>query len=191
VGGTKAGDDAAQATERRGEVGEGAGRDVGGRPTLLTQELGDEILERIALGEAVRQICLLPGMPNETTFYRWLLRNEEFRAQYRIAKEAQMDRMEEALVEIADDARNDWMTRESERGGERLAFNDEAVRRSTLRINVRQWLMSKLKSKKYGDKVEVTGEGAKTEITVNVGLSKDRLDELQQRRLQAMEDQRN
>jgi len=159
----------------------------GGRPTLLTDALRDEMLERIALGEPVRQICLLPEMPDETTFYRWILKNKDFRDMYRVAKEAQMDRMEEALIEIADDARNDWMIREGERSGEKLVFHDEAVRRSQLRIATRQWLMSKLKSKKYGDRVEVTGEGAKTEVTVNLSLSKDRLEELQRRRREAME----
>jgi hypothetical protein len=178
---------AAEAATRAGKHRLGAEVSKGGRPSLFTAALGDEICERIAMGEAVRQVCLLPEMPDETTFYRWILKDEAFRAQYRKAKEAQMDRMEESLIEIADDSRNDWVERENERGEKKTVLNDEVVQRAKVRIATRQWLMSKLKPKKYGEKVELSGEAAKTEITVNVALSKERLEGLQRRRREALE----
>lgn len=42
-----------------------------GRPTVYTQELGDEILTRLASGEMVYQVCADPRMPYEHTVLRW------------------------------------------------------------------------------------------------------------------------
>lgn len=133
-----------------------------GRPSSFTEEIGIEFCERIALGESVRQICMLPEMPEERTIYRWLLKNETFCQQYTRAREFQTAKMEQDILEIADDSTNDWLERETARGETVTVLNDEAVQRSKLRIASRQWLMGKLKPKKYGDRLEVdqkvTGE---------------------------------
>jgi len=131
-----------------------------GRPSSYTVEIADEICERIAIGESVRQICLLEHMPDEATFYRWLLKYDDLREKYARAKEAQADRFNEELTEIADDGRNDWVERENQRTGSTfIALNEEAIARAKLRIETRKWLMGKHKPKKYGDKItsEITG----------------------------------
>ena len=127
-----------------------------GRPSKYTDELADEIFERIATGESVRQICLLDHMPDDRTFYRWLLKDDEFCRKYARAKEAQADRFNEELTEIADDSRNDWIERENARTGQTfVALNDEAIARAKLRVETRKWLMGKHKPKKYGDAVNL------------------------------------
>ena len=138
-------------------------------------EIVDEICERIALGESVRQICMLEDMIDEATFYRWLLKHEEMREKYACAKAAQADRFNEELIEIADDGRNDWIERENQRTGQTfIALNEEAIARAKLRVETRKWLMGKHKPKKYGDfqRTEISGvDGgpveAKTEVTIN------------------------
>ena len=58
-------------------------------------------------------------------------------------------------MEIADDARNDWMSYEDKNSGcESWRLNGEHVQRSRLRIDTRKWLASKLAPKIYGDLVE-------------------------------------
>jgi hypothetical protein len=131
-----------------------------GRPSKYTEAIGLEICERIAFGEPVRQICLLDHMPDERTIYRWLVVNADFRQQYSRAKEAQQDKFDEELLDIADDARNDWIERENERTGKTfISLNEEAVARARLRVSTRQWLMGKHKPKKYGDKVVLEHSG--------------------------------
>ena len=69
----------------------------------------------------------------------------------------------EDILDIADDATNDWMERkdaEGENAG--WQFNGEATRRSQIRIDSRKWLLSKLAPKKYGDKVTQEHTGAVT-----------------------------
>jgi len=141
-----------------------------GRPSSFTQELADEICDRVIVGEPVRQIALLDHMPAEGTIYRWLVNIPSFQEQYTRAKEAQAERFAEELLEIADDGTNDWIERENERGRVIKTIDQEAINRSRLRVEARKWLMGKMKPKKYGDHIDVTSGGEKiTEFTLSMG----------------------
>jgi len=138
------------------------------RPSDFTETIAQEICERIALGEPVRQIALLAQMPDERTIYRWLLKHSAFREMYARAKEAQADRLAEEVLEIADDATNDWIERQNERTGKTSIVHDtEAVQRSKLRIATRQWLIERYRPGKGEDKVTVEHSGeVKSTVTV-------------------------
>lgn len=149
-----------------------------GRPSIFTEDMANEILQRIREGESVRQICMLEHMPAQGTFYRWLTENEELQEKYARAKADQADYFAEEMIDISDEGRNDWEERENQRTGHTyIALNEEAIARSRLRIETRKWLMGKMKPKKYGDKLqqEITGKdgealvpAAKVEITEGV-----------------------
>ena len=64
--------------------------------------------------------------------------------------------MGEEILDISDDASNDWMLKHGKDGEAGYVLNGEHVQRSKLRIDARKWLMSKHKAKKYGDKIDVT-----------------------------------
>ena len=66
---------------------------------------------------------------------------------YAQARAMQADRLAEEILDIADDATNDFV----ERNG-KTEVNNEHVQRSRLRIDTRKWLAGKLKPKVYGDK---------------------------------------
>lgn len=127
----------------------------------FTQEQADIICNRIADGESLRAICASEGMPDKATVFRWLAANEAFRDQYARAREVQADTLFDDILEIADDARNDWM----EANGKDDAgwrSNGEHINRSRLRLEARKWMASKLLPKVYGDKLDLSG---------NVGFS--------------------
>ena len=103
------------------------------------------------------------GFPDYSTIMRWVDKEEELCKRYARAKEAQADFMADEMIDICDDARNDFMTK-----GEFEVPNKELIQRSKLRIDTRKWLASKLKPKKYGDKVqqEISGkDGGAIEVT--------------------------
>ena len=52
-----------------------------------------------------------------------------------------------------------------------MRMNSEYVQRSRIRIDTRKWIASKLKPKKYGDKVDVTTDGEKINTPV-IDMSK-------------------
>lgn len=130
-----------------------------GRPAIFSQEIADQICERIADGDSLRTICTDESFPSRTTVFKWLSRSAEFTDQYARAREAQADAIFDDILEIADDGQNDWMEKHT-RDGEAMGWqeNGEALRRSQLRIDARKWMASKLRPKKYGEKIAIGGD---------------------------------
>lgn len=123
------------------------------RPSKFSDKLSSAILDRIADGESLRKICADDKMPGQTTVYRWLRENEEFRQHYMRARDLQADTLFDETLDIADDATNDWMERHSE---DNVGWreNGEAIRRSQLRIDTRKWIAGQLRPKVYGPRVQ-------------------------------------
>ncbi|WP_333676760.1 terminase small subunit protein [Dyella sp.] len=129
-----------------------------GRPSLYSDKMVAAICGWIIQGYTLRQISELPNMPDKSTIIRWLGDHEDFRDQYARAREIQAMLMEDEILEIAEDSRNDWVEREGKDGKTELVFNDELVKRARLRIDARKWLMGKMAPKRYGERVAVTGK---------------------------------
>lgn len=125
-----------------------------GRPTTFTQEIADAVCRKMAEGLSLREICRADDMPPESTVRNWAIEDREgFSAQYARAREAQVDRWAEEILEISDDGSNDWMERQNKDGSTFQVVDHEHIARSKLRADTRKWLMSKIAPKKYGDKV--------------------------------------
>lgn len=132
----------------------------GGRPSDFTKEIGDAICAQLAEGISLRTVCLAEDMPSKTSVFRWLREHEEFRDQYARAKEEAADAFVEEMIDISDDGSNDWMEQLDDEGKTKgWRENGEAIVRSRLRVDTRKWIASKLKAKKYGDKLELGGPG--------------------------------
>ncbi len=125
-----------------------------GRPSKYSQQLADKICAKIIEGFSLRTVCKPDDMPCVATILTWLREKPDFLAQYEKAKEEQADALAEEMLDIADDGTNDWMENYS-KDGENLGWkvNGEHVQRSRLRLDTRKWIASKLKPKKYGDRV--------------------------------------
>jgi hypothetical protein len=128
-------------------------------PFIFDQAIADEICERLANGESLRSICGSDRddfIPGSTTVFKWLAENTKFAEQYAHAREAQADAIFDEILDIADDARNDWMERKDAEGqGAGYVENGEHIQRSRIRIDARKWMAGKLKPKKYGEKLGV------------------------------------
>lgn len=131
-----------------------------GRPTKYTNKLADLICARLSEGESLRTVCKSENMPCKATVFKWLRLYPSFVDQYARAKEESADALTDEMLDIADDAQNDYMERLGEDGQpEGYQINGEHIQRSRLRIETRKWLAVKLKPKKYGDKVEQEHSG--------------------------------
>lgn len=133
-----------------------AARSAGGRPSDYSEDLAAAICAELAAGRSLRSVCDAASMPDKATVFRWLAKHEAFRDQYARAKEESADALVEDMLAIADDGLNDTYTDED--GNERTMV--DVIQRSKLRVEARKWIASKLKPKKYGDKVqqEVSGD---------------------------------
>lgn len=143
-----------------------------GRPSKYTDKLADEICQMIAQGQSVRSICAKKDMISMQTFFRWRRENEKFREQYARACEERSYAYAEDIIEIADNATNDYMEKLE---GDGYIFNSENVQRSRLRIDTRKWLMSKLNPKVYGDKLDMTTNGNDIGVTLSASQAEQLL----------------
>lgn len=127
-----------------------------GRPSTFTQEVADEICERLSQGEPLRQICRDERMPAWQTVYGWKAAHEDFSKRIAGAREAGFDAIAEECLEIADETAFDTVIGEN---GDRA--NSEWISRSKLRVETRLKLLAKWDPKRYGDKItnELTGPG--------------------------------
>lgn len=131
------------------------------RPSSFTQAVADEICSQLAEGKSMRTVCLAEDMPDKATVFRWLRTMPTFCDQYTRAKEESADALVEEMLDISDDASNDWMERNAGDNAGWLA-NGDHIQRSRLRVETRKWIAAKLKAKRYGEKVEHTGSVAHT-----------------------------
>lgn len=131
-----------------------------GRPTDYRTEIAEQICMRMMEGEGVVRICRDENMPCKSTVYRWLIHHKEFADMYARTIPIRADLYFEETLDIADNATNDWMEKfNSEGESQGWALNGEHVQRSRLRVDTRKWAAARLNPRKYGDKVEHTGEG--------------------------------
>lgn len=132
-----------------------AGKRGPGGPELYTPEIADEICERLADGESLRAICKSsnvngkltertcePWFPAASTVCKWVEHNTHgIGERYARVRVLGYDQMAQQALEIADKASPD----------------DANVAR--LRLDARKWFLSKVDPVRYGEKVQLTGDG--------------------------------
>lgn len=146
-------------------------------------------------------VTILKDMENETgaspdyTIVRsWISDpdEEEISNLYAHAKEDQADFLAEDMMEISDGKEYKDKLEELEKQFSECEDDDERdlikmrihfchqsakelANRDRLRVDTRKWVASKMKPKKYGDRVELTGPGGGPIVTAAVELSDDQL----------------
>jgi hypothetical protein len=72
-----------------------------GRPSTFTDEIFDEICERLANGQTLSQICRDPEMPSREAVTRWTKNDDGRRKKYDLARQDGMDALADTIVDIA------------------------------------------------------------------------------------------
>lgn len=124
----------------------------GGRPICYTKEKGDLICEGISEGKSLTKVISAEGMPSVATVFKWMREYPEFLKNYETAREERTELQNEMLLDMGDEAVV-------------MAENSEApsavVSAVKLKADNFKWVMSKMKPKRYGDKMDVTSDGEK------------------------------
>lgn len=121
-----------------------------GQPSKFTPELAAEICAELADGKSLRTVCAGEGMPDRKTVFRWLRENEAFLEMYDRAKKEGADALVDDMQDISDNMRID--------------HNHKRIM-----VDTRKWIASKLKPKKYGEKLAVDADGNGGPIVVTWG----------------------
>jgi hypothetical protein len=98
-----------------------------------SEEIANRICVHIAEGKSLRSFCRMEDTPDVSNVYRWLADNEGFRDQYARAREDQADTHTDEMLDIAD--------------------TEPDPQKARVMIDTRKWIASKLKPKKYGERV--------------------------------------
>lgn len=123
-----------------------------GRPSIFTQELAQEICDRLAEGETLKHICEDDDKPAVGTICRWIGEKPAFRELYERARESQCEFFLEEILEIGD---------------EEPEFHHH-VGWARNRIDARKWAMSKLAVRRYGDKTILAGADGASPAKIEV-----------------------
>lgn len=130
------------------------------RPTTQTPELAGRIIELLADGKSLRQICAAEDMPNRSTVYGWIAANKQgFGAHYAMAKDIGLDQLAEECLEIADTPLIGEETITKADGSVEVRKGDMLGHRR-LQIETRMKLLAKLAPKKYGDLQRIEHSGS-------------------------------
>ena len=125
-----------------------------GALTTYTDDIGNEIVTRLANGQSLHSICKLEHMPHVSTIYDWMGRNPVFAECYGRARESAAHTLFDQMIDIADDTANDML--------EDGTPNHAAIARAKLQIDTRARVVAKLHPRVYGERVEAIAQ------TVNV-----------------------
>lgn len=114
-----------------------------GRPTGYLIKLGNEICERLAEGESLREICKDKHLPSRNTVYKWMSADEfiGFRDQYTHARGVQAHKYADDALKYA------------------VGTNPKNAIADRLKFDALRWAAGKLNPKIYGDMKRVEQSG--------------------------------
>lgn len=110
--------------------------------------IAEKVIKAMDSGMSCFKACQQVGISMQT-FTRWAEEDAAIAEAYARAKENFIERIANEVMELSDadvgeqpDGRKDWA----------------AVQKHKLQVDTRKWLLSKLAPKKYGDKLELSGD---------------------------------
>lgn len=103
------------------------------RRSPFDQERFEEVLDRMADGRSLRDVCSDDDMPSKAAFMAWVRENPHLADHYARAREAAIDAIVDDMIALSDTAN---------------AANANAVR---VMVETRKWAAAKMSPKKYGD----------------------------------------
>jgi hypothetical protein len=123
------------------------------RPSGYTPQIAAKICAELAQGKSLRTVCAMDGMPSIQTIFNWIHTNDTFLEQYTRAKEESADALVDEMQYLTDT----------------VALDKDAINKARLQVETRKWISSKLKPKKYGDKLDMTSDGKPVSFVVTRG----------------------
>ena len=108
------------------------------REKVIDHICGELATSSKGIGKILKEGYEGQELPAYSKIMLWVSEDDLLWDKYARAKSEQADFMADEMLEIADDDQNDWQ-------------------RARLRVDTRKWLASKLKPKKYGERLQHAG----------------------------------
>jgi hypothetical protein len=128
-------------------------------PVSYGPQIAEIIVDRLASGEMLANICAEDNMPSAKAVYGWIKKEPAFAIAYRQARLVWSHAQMERAIIIASDGSKDLI--ETDNG---LQVDHENIQRSKLIVDTIKWAVSKANRAEFGDHVQIaTPETPKTE----------------------------
>lgn len=111
-----------------------------------SQDVVDELCQRIAEGESMRSVVSDKHMPETITIYRWLRKYDDFAKQYAQARIDRADTLADEAQAIIDEEPPLLLNGKIDPGWVTWQRN---------RVDTRKWFASKLKPAQWGEKLGI------------------------------------
>jgi LmbE family N-acetylglucosaminyl deacetylase len=111
--------------------------------STYTPALAAKFCAAIADGGSLRSVCKKAGMPSKATVFRWLGEHPDFVTMYEKATDERADGQIDEIVDIADSC----------------PAEKDAIQKAKLQIHARVEQAQRMKPRKYGRQLQLTGEG--------------------------------
>lgn len=125
--------------------------------TTYSEDVALIICDRLADGESLKAICEDGDMPARSTVFKWLAENKQFSDMYARAREEQADAIFDEIIAIADTPMIGEKTKTDKDGNVEVQTGD-MIEHRRLQVDARKWMAGKLRPKKYGEKLELSGD---------------------------------
>jgi hypothetical protein len=128
-----------------------------GSGSKYTEELADRICDLVSNGVNLRKVCRMDGMPSWRTVYDWVVAHPDFAARLARAREMGFDALAEEALEIS----NTPMMGQKQVMGDKSTFTtvEDMLGHRKLQIETRLKLLAVWDPKRYGNKVQLGGDG--------------------------------
>lgn len=113
-------------------------------PVPVTDAHIEFICRAIADGRSLNKVCVGPGLPDRWMFFKALRENSLYAKMYDSALALRGEHYADQITELSDEAMG--------------AMTSEEAQAYKLRVQTRQWVVSRLLPKKYGDKMVIAGD---------------------------------
>lgn len=111
-------------------------------------EIAAKVLEGMRGGLSAFKACQAAGVP-QSTFNLWVNNDPALAEEYARAREDLIELIAQEIIDLSDadvgltpDGKKDWA----------------AIQKHKLQVDTRKWLLSKLAPKKFGEKLELSGD---------------------------------
>ena len=118
------------------------------RPIEEREIVARQVFNEMRQGLSAYKACVKIGIP-QGTFNGWLNEDSALAEDYARAREELHEFIAAEIIAIADAP-----VPSNEKGG----VDPGAIQKQRLQVDARKWLLSKLSPKKWGDKIEVSGD---------------------------------
>lgn len=132
------------------------------RPLNLSDEEKEQIIidicNKVIDEKTSFNIAVEESPINYTTFFMWMVKSDKLKELYNYARECRADVLFEEIVTIADTPMEGTKIKETPKGT--IVETGDMTDHRKLQIDARKWVVAKMQPKKYGDKLDVTSDGA-------------------------------